>query len=188
MTRKHPQSKIDKALSNLSEEDRKEFHKLLRFNTNYPKLIKWFEDKGIDNISEMNLSDYYRRTQPMGREALIINEIAAQFEGVDDTKLLDMAAALSAKACDLLMGNIDDYLETASTEAKLQALTSLLKESRQAAKDKNEQKFITDRKALIMQGVFLCFDELERIFKPTPFFNSISNAKEAILTKINQTL
>jgi hypothetical protein len=188
MARKFPQSKINRALATLTQSDIEEFELLIKNNNTYTDISKWFASKGFDNITPQNCSDYYRQYVPKGEQAILINKITKEFIGVEPDQLTEFSAAIAAKTLSLLTEDLKGIIGKASPQAKLEAMVSLLKETRTAGNDKLNRELLEEREELIMTGVFMVFEKLEKIYKDTPFSLSISAAKEAIMTEISSTL
>lgn len=184
---KHPQSLVNKALSQLSADDLAEWNQLVRFNANYPDLQEWLAGRG-HIVSIQNLSTWWATNRPRGNVAIAINSFSEQYIGADASGLLQMSVCLAASLLDRLQELlVDEYLESATIESKLTNTVSLLRELRQAAAELQKLETVGDRNALLMAGAFQLAEELKTIFKGSPFEQALDTGIHAALTKMNQT-
>lgn len=183
---KHPQSKVNKALTKLSEEELKEWNQLVRFNANYPDLKLWLAERGHE-VSIQNLSTWWAANRPRGKEAIAINALSETYVGTDANGLLQMSAAVAATLIDSLSGLlINNTLEEATVESRLTSMVSLLRELRQASAELHKLEIVGDRNALLMAGAFQIAEELKAIFKGSPFEQALETGIQASLTKMYQ--
>jgi hypothetical protein len=181
---KHPQSIVNKALSQLSDDDTREWNKLIRFNANYPDLQTWLAERG-HQVSIQNLSSWWTSNRPRGNVAIAINNLSEQYLGADAPGLLQMSVCLAAQLLDRLQELLADDLAEATTESKLTNVVSLLRELRQASSELHKLETVGDRNALLMAGAFQLAEELKTIFKGSPFEQALETGIHAALTKIN---
>ena len=181
---KNPQSKVDKHLSKLTEEDLAEWNQLCRFNPNYSELQKFLEEKGGKGINIQNLSNWWISNKPRGKEAIIINSLSEKYRGTDPTGLLEMSAGICASLIEELQSLLADELAMTSPSSKLTNLVELIKELRQSSSELHNVKSTKHTNQLIMAGALEMADLLTKIFKETPFAEALDSGIKAALEQM----
>lgn len=182
---KHPQSKVNKALAELSPDELEEWNQLVRFNANYPDLKTWLAEHGHE-VSIQNLSTWWASNRPRGKEAIAVNTLSETYLGTDANGLLQMSASVTATLVNNLNKLLEqDLLESATVESKLTNIVCLLRELRQASAELHKLETVGDRNGLLMAGAFQIAEELRTIFKGSPFEQALDTGIHAAITKIN---
>ena len=182
--RKNPQSKIDRALNKMSDAENQEFRQMIRSNTNYQFLERWFENLGY-KISQQNLSDWWRKNRPLGAEARMVNALTETYLGIDSEKLLHMGAAIAAKSLNLIEESLTESpLSGMSEEVRAQTMVQLLKELRQTSTVIKEAETNQSQKALILLGAQYVETELLETFKDSPFLEALATAIAGVFDQI----
>ncbi len=181
---KNPQSKVDKALAKLSDEQMQKFNNLCKFNANYTTLSHFLEECG-HKVSVGNLSTWWINNRPRGKEAIAINSLSEIYAGTEPHNLLEMSAGISAKLVAKLHDLLILEIEKTSASSKLSNIVELLKELRQASTEMQTLKAAGDTKQLTQAGAFQLAENLRKIFKNTPFEQALEAGLKAAIEMEN---
>ena len=183
--RKVPQNKIDQSLKQLSKGDQKKFYELVKYNPPYRELREFFCERGISEITDMHLSTWWKRNRPRGDQAIALSQFAEAWEGLEPTHLLNASAGISAKIIEHLYHSLSqEEIDKASIGSKLTNLAELLKELRQCSQTLVEMQTQKDLEEIRLAGAYEFANELRKVFKQTPFEESLESGIEATLKKM----
>lgn len=187
MPQKNPPTKIDYILRELSEEDLQRWGKLVRFKATYRELRQFLSDRGHE-VSDMNLSQWWKTNRPRGKEAATLNTFAESWEGLEPDLMLQAAAGISTKIVSHLYNALDEEsISAASIGSKLTNLTELLKELRQCAQTIAEAQKRNDEQQIRIAGAYEMAEELKKEFKGTPFEGALEAMIEPVMQKIRES-
>jgi hypothetical protein len=181
--RKRPQSKVDRALSSLSPEDKEEWEKLLDCNANYSQLARWLKEKGHD-VSGQNLSVWYISNRPRGEDAIIVNQLTAKYDGVKPEQALQLSIGITTQ----LITAIYNELETGKLQVtdfqRLTAIASLIRELNLSSRNMQKLEFDKDTENLVKLGSLEMAEVLREIFKESAFIDALEEGIESAQLKI----
>lgn len=184
MSQKRPQTKVDKILGKLSENQLKQFKELCKFNANYSTLKQYLKSCGYE-VSTQNLSTWWIANKPRGKEAVLINALSEMYTGTEPKPLLQMSAGICAKLADKLNQLLETEIESTTPSSKLSNLVEILKELRQASSDLHNLKVEENTEDLIYSGALELSEKLKNIFKDTPFETALETGIKAGLAQIS---
>jgi hypothetical protein len=166
---KNPQSKVDRALAKLSEDDLKTWSELIRFNTNYTQLKDWLAERGHGNITPQNLSNWWSSNRPKGEAALISNAIAENHLGINADAASEMGISLMVVLANRLWQETREDIDELATETRMENLTQILKELSSAASRHGKTMRAQTRANLVELGKLEMAEKLLATFKETSF-------------------
>lgn len=179
---KRPQSLVDKILCDMKDEDQKQFFKMCQFNANYSELQKFLEEKSQYEIDINTIARWFKYYKPIGQEALIINNILNEWEGLNPNSLIHLSAGITAKT----ILKIEELLELENTSenSKLTNLVELLKEIRQISTELGRISQEKDTTEIYKSGIIALAEELKIIFKGTPVQTAIETGISSALNRL----
>lgn len=180
---KTPQHIIDKLLCDMKDEDRKYFFKMCQFNANYADLKNYLEEKTDYEIDITTIARWFKYNRPTGNEAILINKVLDNWEGINPQSLIHLSAGICAKLI-LEIENVLD-LENTSNSAKLTNLVELLKELRQISAEINRADNEKDTTEIYKSGIIALADELRIIFKNTPIQTALEHGLSSAINRIS---
>lgn len=179
---KKPQSIVDKLLCDMKDDDQKQFFKMCQFNANYSDLQKFLEDKTKYEIDINTIARWYKYNRPIGKEAIILNQLITDWEGINPNTLIHLSAGITAKTILKIQELLE--LEHASESSKLTNLVELLKEIRQISTELNRINYEKNVNDVYKSGIIALAEELKIIFKNTPIQTPIETGISSAINKL----
>lgn len=177
--RKRPQSKVDKALAKLHEEDLATWNELIKFNTNYTRLGEWLTDKGFPGISNQNISSWHNNNRPRGEAAKYANAIAETYQGTNPNAAEEMSIALLITLAHKLSTEIEEGKDEANPQTD--SLISALRELSNAATRRDRAMRKDTEKDLRREGKQEMGDKILQVFKGSEIEGAITSVVKALL-------
>lgn len=187
-SRKNPQSKVDKALSKLSEKDLREWRELVKFNSSYPELRDWLNARG-NSINNQNLSQWWISNRPRGEKAVTMNAIAEKYEGIEAQTIMAMSVGLTADLVQILHEHLisGEEINRVCSTVKLQQITNLIKELHTSSGNYTKLKNQSEKENLIKSGAIAMAEELRKVFINSPFADALSEGIESVLIQLEES-
>ena len=185
---KSPQSKVNIALSRLTTEQSEEWDLLVRNNANYPTLISFLEDANNDNkllnLKVHNLSTWWIKNRPRGKDAIALNALADKYQGVEPGKLAEMSLSVMGSLVQLLWESIDpNEISDARPGTKLTNLIEALKEMRMASNELGQNRLNSTNTEVELGGALKMAEKLKTVFKDSPLEGALNTAINGILSE-----
>lgn len=180
--KKSPQNIIDKLLCEMTDNDVKMFFKMCRFNANYTDLQQFLVEKTSYEVDIPAIAKWFKYHKPEGKEAMLINEIIENWEGVNPNTLLHITAGITAN----LVLKISDILEIQETSetTKLVNLIELIKELRQISIELTKISQEKDTAEIYKSGIIALANELKMVFRKTPIESIMQSGISSSLDKL----
>jgi hypothetical protein len=189
MSRKHNQGKVEKALMEIATnkpEALEEWELMVKFNSPYSELQQFLKEQGFHNISVMNISNWWMRNRPRGKEAIALNTISESFKGIEDEDMNEMAVSLTAKIALMLFNSVNEEdIKKSSISTKVSNLIEALKELRINSGECSTRKTKVYSRQLKLEGALILAENLKQIFKETNFYEPLDKAINESLININ---
>lgn len=186
-TTKRRQSAIEKALLEMPAEDSREFLRMASFNAPYQDLQEFLKERGIE-VPITLIARWFRYNAPSGSQAIIIEELSAEWENLNPTKAMRLIAGINLKLILRLNESINPQIEEASPATKLTNLVELLKEQRQLLTELKFQQLNLDTEGVYLSGMINLKDETLNLLKDSPSKDIVEAALTAALEKIRQNM
>ena len=184
MTRNTPQHKVDKIRSEMDADRLQEFDEFCRYNRNTTAIRQLLEDWGYQ-VSQTAVQNWYRRSFPIGSEAKRFNALTSIFVGVELQDALEKLLIINANLVDNLMTTIESRdMQDVSVAGLLTSIPQMSREIRACASELNNLKYLRDRRELEIAGAYRAIQELQLIFKDTPFEAPLKEASRSAIAKI----
>jgi hypothetical protein len=161
-----------------------EFDEFCRYNRNTTAIRQLLEDWGYQ-VSQTAVQNWYRRNFPVGAEAKRFNMLTSAFTGVEIQDALEKLLVVNANLIDNLLVAIEAKdLEEVQFSHLLSSVPQLSREIRACASEVNGLKYLRDRRELEIAGAYRVLQELQLIFKDTPFEAPLKEASRSAIAKI----
>ncbi len=186
-TTKRRQSAIEKALLEMPAEDSREFLRMASFNAPYQDLQEFLKERGIE-VPITLIARWFRYNAPSGSQAIIIEELSAEWQNLNPTKAMRLIAGINLKLILRLNESINPQIEEASPATKLTNLVELLKEQRQLLTELKIQQLNLDTEGVYLSGMINLKDETLGLLKDSPSKDIVESALTTALEKIRQNM
>jgi len=184
---KSPRSKIDTALSKLTTEQFDEWANLVKFNANYSTLISFLEESNEENkklgIKIHNVSTWWIKNRPRGKDAIALNVLAEKYQGVEPERLAEMSLGVMGSLVELLWASIgSDEVESTRPATKLTNLIEALKEMRLASNEFGQNRLNSTNFEVELAGALKMAEKLKVVFRESPFSGALNTAINGVLS------
>ncbi len=171
----------------MSAGERREFDKLVRFNTDVTQMHRWLNARGHD-VCLSAVYKWWNDYKEVGAQAQMLNQLAETYDGLEGDRSL---ASIEGIALSLIR-QLTQIWQASPNKLdpeilKLFAfLPSLMREARSSAAQREQQKFIVDRTALELAGGQRMGDILLQTFEGTTFEDSLREAIRGAMLQLEQ--
>ncbi len=171
----------------MSAGERREFDKLIRFNTDVTQMHRWLKDRGHD-VCLSAVYKWWNDYKEIGAQAQVLNQLAEVYDGLEGDRSL---ASIEGIALSLIrqltqMWQASPNKLDPETLKLFAFLPSLMRAARSSAAQREQQKFIVDRAALELAGGQTMGDILIQTFEGTAFEDALREAVRGAMQQIEQ--
>lgn len=181
------QSIVDKILFTLPDGERRIFYKMCQFNANYSDLQAFLEERSEYQVDIPVIARWFKYNRPVGRQAVILNQILDDWEGINPNSLIHLSAGITAKLVLAIDTLLEQDLPRTSPATRLTNLVELLKELRQTSAELKRLDQEKDTGETYKAGMIALAHELNAIFKGTPLQVPVQNALNASIDKLSNS-
>jgi hypothetical protein len=169
------QFKVDEIMSRMTPERRSEFLEFCQFNPSSVAIAQYLNEQGYE-VSQDAAWRWQTARRRKGEKAVIIGDLASQFEGSDPVAILNTIAGMATYILSL-------QYDVLREPKDLSVLASLMREARSAAAQASEIRYIKDRRELESASAFGAMQELIALFENEPWADALREGAKAVMAR-----